>query len=565
MAPNISTITPKAIRLKSPLGTYYEATAVVYTEANGEAVWTLDRPYLPASDKGIWEIYTSQQDVIKDEAGNTLVLNQKLGEIKVEEDSPATIAVETDPIASAAVKTLSDAVALLPTNDTISPLRTDITKLQSDVLSFASKDDLVKANAALATVTAAVRQLETNSSPAALKVLEDVIAAAKLDIAAIKTKQDSYEESLQKATQSIADLAVLVAKGTGTTTAATSTELKALQDKLTALDTAKAEKTALDTLDTSVKALKTALEAGATDAELAAAIKKVDDAIAVIENSLKPLIGRTLYTTLAITNAVVGDSIFIDGEGDIQFPTAPTDGGEVKVFDPWRRIKDAKNNISLGTGDRWLLADGTYDTTQLSFTDNQLLGGSLILKYSAPTKSWSVYPIYGSPVQLGGASSNTSLGGDRIATAILPLLQANQWVNWPSLLGGDASKPLSLDRIETSTGEDLSSRIEIQRGRKQVKSLKEYRDLTFVYEVHGSTVNDGGDYLVAVVLPNLPAKQWTNWPSLSGADAGKSFSLDHIQSSLGEDWTARLEINRSKQQVRSLSSYQNLQFIYEVH
>jgi hypothetical protein len=132
------------------------------------------------------------------------------------------------------------------------------------------------------------------------------------------------------------------------------------------------------------------------------------------------------------------------------------------------------------------------------------------------------------------------------------------------LLGNDAGKPISLDRIEVA-GEDFSARLEVDRATKQVRSLREYKDLVFVYEVHGAAQDDGGDHLVTAVLVDLPSRTWTNWPALTGDDAGKSFSLDLIKTSTGEDLTNRLEINRSTQQVRSIAGHENIQFLYEVH
>lgn len=130
------------------------------------------------------------------------------------------------------------------------------------------------------------------------------------------------------------------------------------------------------------------------------AITELQDALLDLptEGSASPP-GKTLYTTTATINAAASDSIFIDGEGDIQFPAAPVDGTEITIFDPSRKIKAGKNNVLIGAGDRWLLSTGAYGTTALTFADNQLLGGSVTLKYSAPTKAWSAYVTYGSPVQ----------------------------------------------------------------------------------------------------------------------------------------------------------------------
>jgi hypothetical protein len=472
MSINPSSVTPKAIRLKSPSGVFFEVDSVAYFAANGEALFKFEKPYQALSDGGLWEIYSAIDNRISDLASNFVVANQRIGEFYVgAEDS------------------------------------------------------------------------------------------AEAQIAAIKAQQDAQSQSLQKATQSIADLALLVAKGTG---GASSTELKALEDKLTALDTSKADKTALDALDASVKLLNTAIAQGATDKELADAIALVDKAIAAIQSAIKPLVGRTVYTLATTIDALVGDEIHIDLEGDIQLPAAPPDGSEVRVFDEFGKIKAGKNNVLLGTGDRWSIYDGSFDTTALTFTDNELRHGWIRLKYTAATKSWWPYVLHGVQQTSGSTPNVVGVGGDRIASAVLSLLSPNQWTNWPSLTGSDAGLPISLDRIESGE-KDLTNLLEVDRAGKQVRSLQEHRNLKFVYEVHGATANDGGDRLVTAILSDLTANQWVNWPQLTGTDAGKSFSLDLIKSSTGEDLTSRIEVNRSAQQVRSLTRYQNVQFVYEVH
>jgi len=313
MSIQASSVTTKAVRLKSPSGSFLEATAVTYSSGTGEAVFSLSKPY-SVLDDGIWEIYSADTDRISDTAGNSLAANQKLGEFTVGEVDPT----------------------------------------------------------------------------------EDAIAKADAEIAALKAKQDAQVLALQKATQSVADLAILVAGGVG---GASSTELKSLQDKLTALDTAKADKAALNTLDTTVTALKTALSDGATDKELTDAIAKVDAAIALIEADLKPLAKRTIYTGATVINAIVGDEIHIDGDGDIQLIAAPADGAEVRIFDELGKIRAGENNVLLGVGDRWLMPDGSFDATAMEFTDNELRQGWVRLKYSAPTKSWRPYVVYGTQSQ----------------------------------------------------------------------------------------------------------------------------------------------------------------------
>lgn len=306
---------------------------------------------------------------------------------------PTPVTQASIDVVAAQIAAVHTAISLTKTSlsdgENIKKLEASLATIDKDK---ASQADLDKINTALKTANDAIEALKNGEAD--LTAVNKAIADADAEIKTLKTKQDATAESLQKATQSIADLALLVAKG-GTGTGTTSTDLKTLQDKLTALETAKAEKTALDTLDKSVTDLTAALASGATDTELAEAIKKVDAAIATIESSLKPLLGKTVYTTATVLSAVVGDEIHIDGEGDIQLPTAPKDGAEVRIFDRLGKMKAGKNNVLLGTGDHWLIHDGTFAEGPMTFVDNQLQHGWMRLKYSTPTASWWPYIVYG--------------------------------------------------------------------------------------------------------------------------------------------------------------------------
>lgn len=348
--------------------------------------------------------------------------------------------------------------------------------------SKASQADLDKINAALKLANDAIDALKkAPGGTTDLTAVNAAIAKADAEIVALRTKTDEQAAALQKATQSITDLSLILLKGgTGTGGGASSTELKAIQDKLTALDTAKAEKTALDTLDASVTALNKALADGATDKELEDAIKKVDGAIADIESSLKPLIGRTVYTTATVLNAVIGDEVHIEGEGDIQLPTAPKDGAEVRLFDRLGKIKIGKNNLLLGTDDRWLKRDGTFDTTPGEFDqDDQLRRGWTRIKYSAPTKSWSGYVVYGTPVAASGGK------GDRTATTTLPSLTSNTWTAIPALSGDNAGKTVVDYRVLSDTGDDITNALDARRTASgwELRSLVDLTNIQITLEI----------------------------------------------------------------------------------
>ncbi|MGL5066040.1 MAG: hypothetical protein ACRC62_39220, partial [Microcoleus sp.] len=140
---------------------------------------------------------------------------------------------------------------------------------------------------------------------------------------------------------------------------------------------------------------------GVSSTELAALKTDVAD----IKSSLKPLVGQTVYTTATVLNAEIGDEIHISLEGEIQLPTAPNDGADVYLFDELGNIKAGKNNILLGSGDRWRMRDGTFETDPLIFDDDHLRRGWMRFKYTTASKSWWPYVHYGT----AGTSSGTGL------------------------------------------------------------------------------------------------------------------------------------------------------------
>lgn len=258
----------------------------------------------------------------------------------------------------------------------------------------------------------------------------------------------------------------------------TDQDLEKLSDALAELDLNKADKTDAEALQTAIEELNTAIAAGATQEELDAAIKKVEDAIAAIPKGVQP--PKIIYTTATTITVAIGDEVHIEGAGDIQLPAAPSDGSELKVFDNFGNIKAGKNNILAGAGDTWQMPDGTFDTTPLEFdVDDQLRHGRMTLKYTAKTKSWWALVVYAKPVGV------TSGGGDRLVTVVLPLLPANQWINYPLPTGNDAGKAILSSRILDSDGSDITWALDtrVREGVRQVFSLVDQVNLQFEYEV----------------------------------------------------------------------------------
>jgi hypothetical protein len=171
-------------------------------------------------------------------------------------------------------------------------------------------------------------------------------------------------------------------------------DLTQVNEKLSTLDTTKADKEQLKELNTAVDELAALVELGASDEDLAAATKKVNDSISLIESSVRRLAGNTIFTGAATIKALPGDSVYISGAGDIQLEAVPADGVEIKILDPLKLIKVGKNNVLPGAGDFIGQGQGSVlpkDGTPLSFADNELLGGFLILKYRATAKTWDVF------------------------------------------------------------------------------------------------------------------------------------------------------------------------------
>jgi hypothetical protein len=398
-------------------------------------------------------------------------------------------AAETDPIASVAVKTLSDAVALLPTNATLTPIKDDITALQTTVTGLASKTDLAAANLSLTAVADAVKKLEADGSPAALKALQDAVAKAEADITALKTKQDDHAAALQKTTTSLADLAIVVAKMAldGVTGAA----IAGIQTRLDNLDKSKADKISLDALTKSVGDLTTALTTSATDDELKAAIAEVDKTITALEAATK-----AASDILAAKIKVNADAIAVNKTdiaelqkktgNVIRYSKADTvlqDVDHLAIFGDGLKAM-AMPKLSLGrrievirTGvDEILLsADGAEVFKKKGVSDHQLnLNVDDILGVIVGNvDSWDFF---------GNGAAPTVSGGDRIEIVVLPLLRANTWTTFPAPTDGSVVNDYS---ILDSAKRDITHTIDIEPDGDswKVRSLVEKTNLQFRYEL----------------------------------------------------------------------------------
>ncbi len=387
---------------------------------------------------------------------------------------------ESDPIATVEIKTLSDAVALLPTNATLTPIKDDITALQATVTGLASKTDLAAANVSLAAVADAVKKLEADGSPAALKALQDAVAKADADIAALKTKQDEHAAALQKTTTSLADLAIVVAKIAldGVTGAA----ITAIQTRLAAIEKDKADKITLDALSKSVEDLTKALADGATDKELSDAIAVVDQTITALEAAtkaaadilaakiktntdeiaeLKKKSGNVIRYTK--TDTILQDidhiAIFGDGVTAISMPKLSIN----------RRI----DVIRTGVDEVLLTADGKEVFRKKGVSDHQLsLNMDDVLGLIVGNvDSWDFF-----------GNGSTPAGVERIEILVLPTLPANTWVKFPSPTDGSTINDYS---ILDSAKRDITHTLEIDPDGDswKVRSLVQKTNLQFRYEL----------------------------------------------------------------------------------
>jgi hypothetical protein len=82
MAISAASVTSRVIKIKSPSGTYYEASSVVYTSSSGQATFKFSRTF-SSSDNGTWPAYTSDTNKVLDAAGNAVVADAKLGDFTV--------------------------------------------------------------------------------------------------------------------------------------------------------------------------------------------------------------------------------------------------------------------------------------------------------------------------------------------------------------------------------------------------------------------------------------------------------------------------------------------------
>jgi hypothetical protein len=398
-------------------------------------------------------------------------------------------APETDPIATTAVKTLSDAVALLPTNATLAPIKDDITTLQNTVTGLASKTDLAAANLSLTAVADAVKKLEADGSPAALKALQDAVAKAEADITALKTKQDEHAASLQKTTGSLADLAIVVAKlGLD---GITGTAIATIQTRLDNLDKGKADKPSLDALTKSVQDLTTALQSGATDQELTTAIAAVDKTITALEASTK-----AAADILAAKIKVNADAIAINKTdiaelqkktGNVirytKTDTVLQDVDHLAIFGdgvtamamPKLSLGRRIEVIRTGVDEILLSADGAEVFKKKGVSDRQLnLNVDDILGLIVGNiDSWDFF---------GNSAAPAVSGGDRIEIVVLPLLRANTWTTFPAPTDGSVINDY---KILDSAKRPITDTIDIEPDGDswKVRSLVEKTNLQFRYEL----------------------------------------------------------------------------------
>ncbi|MGL5066164.1 MAG: hypothetical protein ACRC62_39850 [Microcoleus sp.] len=325
---------------------------------------------------------------------------------------------------------------------------------------------------------------------------------------------------------------------------------------------------------------------GASSAELTALKTDVAD----IKTSLKPIIGRTVYTTAIALNAEIGDEIHIDGEGTIQLPAAPNDGADIFIFDELGKIKENKNNILLGAGDRWRMRDDTFETAPLIFNDDHLRRGWMLLKYSVSSKSWWPYVHYGT----SGASSGTGLSEvQHDAAEQNPLSISSKPSVQFHLEGGGGAK------IESSLPDGWWGTVLNTTNDPQPISFD--ADLTVFlrdgsqidpvdspYQLEGNSVvtlqmvDNGFKFLQ--IIPNggpsgtgertetatselvLAANTWVDIPLPPGNNTGKTIVDYRILTQAGEDITTALDSRffNNAWQVRSLSALTDLKCSLEL-
>jgi hypothetical protein len=139
-------------------------------------------------------------------------------------------------------------------------------------------------------------------------------------------------------------------------------------------------------------------------------------------------VGRTVSTTAATLIAQSGDAIQVVGAGDIQMPTAPPDGSELRIFGS-KNILAGNNDLLLGAGDRWAMPDGSYDTTPMVFGNDPFDGGYLLLRYTAATQSWALYP------SASGGAATVDFDDYDVESPNAPNFSLPKWRWWLRLEG----------------------------------------------------------------------------------------------------------------------------------
>jgi hypothetical protein len=179
--------------------------------------------------------------------------------------------------------------------------------------------------------------------------------------------------------------------------------LSSLSDEIDALDLSKADKATTNELNESLIALKTLVDAGASDEELAAEIKKVTDAIA----ELKKKSGNVRRYAVDGTIEDLDHRAIVVGKVALKLPKATLDR-LIKV-----EILEAGGTLTAESGEQFYVFDGT---TAIASTDGI---GTLDRSYSEITLIGRA--TGGWDVVVGGSSSGSN--ADKVADdAIKPII-----------------------------------------------------------------------------------------------------------------------------------------------
>jgi len=419
--------------------------------------------------------------------------------------------------------------------------------------------------------------------------LQDEVTRATTDVAVIKTKQDDHALAVQKATQAIADLAILVAGGASGNSAA----VTALQTRLTALETSKADKTQLDPLTKSVTDLEAALKLGATDQEVADAIAVVDKTITDLETALKAAddalaakikvnadniqknkdaIAELQKKAVAVirytTDGVVSDvdhRAVVAGAVALKLPKATLD--RVIEFDMLQ--SPSTPVLTAETGEQFFVADG--DKVVPSTDEQGTLDAihSQVFLFGRDTGGWDV--IAGGA---GKAPATSLVYLLKSVIVVLPELPASTWTTIPALPAEFSSAQITDFEVLDSVGREITETIEVEPDGSTWKlwSLVKKTNLQIKYFILTSTTADSttaqslGLLSKPVIVPllDLPASTWTTFPPLpTGFDNAQVVRFD-VLDPIGRDieWTIEVEPIGTTWRAWSLVKKTNLQIKY---